>query len=76
MYQIVMLLKVDFRAFISKMILTNPTQVEQSSPTTAMQVPRRRRSTYSYLTSSLDGAEWSALRTGCTLPLGKDPGTH
>jgi hypothetical protein len=31
---------------------------------------------YSFLTSALDGGELSALRSGCALPLGKDPGTH
>jgi hypothetical protein len=37
----------------------------------------RRYSSYSYLTSALDGGEWSASRPGRTLPPGgKDPGTH
>jgi hypothetical protein len=36
----------------------------------------RRYSSYSYLTSALDGGEWSASRLGHALPLGKGtPGT-
>jgi hypothetical protein len=39
-----------------------------------MQAPRGRRySSYSYLTSTLDGREWSASRSGRDLPRGKDP---
>jgi hypothetical protein len=43
--------------------------------------PRRclgegRCSSYSFSTSALDESEWSALRPGCTLAPGKDPGTH
>jgi hypothetical protein len=34
---------------------------------------RRRYSSYSYLTSALDGGEWSASRPGSALPPGKDP---
>jgi hypothetical protein len=30
-------------------------------------------SSYSFLTSELDGSEWSALRLGRALPPGKDP---
>jgi hypothetical protein len=30
-------------------------------------------SSYSFLTSALDGGEWSASRPGCALPLGKGP---
>jgi hypothetical protein len=39
---------------------------------------KRKRSynCYSFLTSSLDGDEWSATCRGCTLPLEKDPSTH
>jgi hypothetical protein len=33
----------------------------------------RRYSSYSYLTSALDGGEWSASRPGCALPPGKGP---
>jgi hypothetical protein len=33
----------------------------------------RRYSSYSFLTSALDGGEWSASRPGHTLPRGKDP---
>jgi hypothetical protein len=33
----------------------------------------RRCSSYSYLTSALDGGEWSASRTGRALPPGKGP---
>jgi hypothetical protein len=33
----------------------------------------RRYSSYSFLTSALDGGEWSAPRTGRALPRGKDP---
>jgi hypothetical protein len=36
----------------------------------------RRYSSYSFLTSALDGGEWSAPRPGRALPHGKDPGTH
>jgi hypothetical protein len=33
----------------------------------------RRYSSYSYLTSALDGGEWSASRPGRALPPGKGP---
>jgi hypothetical protein len=33
----------------------------------------RRYSPYSYITSALDGGEWSASRPGCALPPGKGP---
>jgi hypothetical protein len=33
----------------------------------------RRYSSYSFLTSALDGGEWSASRPGRTLPPGKEP---
>jgi hypothetical protein len=33
----------------------------------------RKYSSYSFLTSALDGGEWSASRTGCALALGKGP---
>jgi hypothetical protein len=33
----------------------------------------RRYSSYSYLTSALDGGEWSASRSGRALPPGKVP---
>jgi hypothetical protein len=33
----------------------------------------RRYSSYSFLTSALDGGEWSASRPGCALPPGKGP---
>jgi hypothetical protein len=33
----------------------------------------RRYSSYSDLTSALDGGEWSASRPGRVLPLGKEP---
>jgi hypothetical protein len=33
----------------------------------------RRYSSYSYLTSALDGGEWSASRPGRALPPGKEP---
>jgi hypothetical protein len=36
----------------------------------------RKYSSYSFLTSALDGDEWSASRPGCALPLRKTPGTH
>jgi hypothetical protein len=37
----------------------------------------RRYSSYSLLTSALEGDEWSASRTGRVLPPGKEPlGTH
>jgi hypothetical protein len=37
----------------------------------------RRYSSYSFTTSALDGDEWSASRTGRTVPPGKGPtGTH
>jgi hypothetical protein len=37
----------------------------------------RRYSSYSFLTSALEGGEWSASRPGRTLPPGKEPpGTH
>jgi hypothetical protein len=36
----------------------------------------RKYSSYSFLTSALDGGEWSASRLGRTLLRGKDPGTH
>jgi hypothetical protein len=34
---------------------------------------QRRYSSYSFLTSTLDGGEWSASRPGCALPPGKGP---
>jgi hypothetical protein len=33
----------------------------------------KRYNSYSYLTSALDGGEWSASRPGRALPLGKGP---
>jgi hypothetical protein len=36
----------------------------------------RRYSSYSFLTSALDGGEWSASCHGCTLPQGKDLWHH
>jgi hypothetical protein len=33
----------------------------------------KRYSSYSFLTSALDGGEWSASRPGRALPRGKDP---
>jgi hypothetical protein len=33
----------------------------------------RRYSSYSFLTSALDGSEWSASQPGCSLPPGKGP---
>jgi hypothetical protein len=33
----------------------------------------RRYSSYSFLTSALDGGQWSALHPGRTLPPGKEP---
>jgi hypothetical protein len=37
----------------------------------------RRYSSYSFLTSALDGGEWSASRPGRALPPGeRTPGTH
>jgi hypothetical protein len=33
----------------------------------------RRYSSYSFLTSALEGSEWSASRPGRALPLGKEP---
>jgi hypothetical protein len=36
----------------------------------------RRYSSYSFLTSTLDGGEWSASRPGRALPRGKNSGTH
>jgi hypothetical protein len=36
----------------------------------------RRYSSYSFLTSGLDGCEWSASRPGSALPRGKTPSTH
>jgi hypothetical protein len=40
---------------------------------TVMQTPRGRGNSYSFLNSALDGGEWSALRSGRSLLLGKDP---
>jgi hypothetical protein len=40
-----------------------------------MQAPRRY-SSYSFLTATLDGGQWSASRHGRALPLGKEPRTH
>jgi hypothetical protein len=34
---------------------------------------KRKYSSYSFLTSALDGGEWSASRPGRALPRGKDP---
>jgi hypothetical protein len=34
---------------------------------------KRKYSSYSYLTSALDGGEWSASRPGRALPPGKEP---
>jgi hypothetical protein len=36
----------------------------------------KRYSSYCFLTSALEGGEWSASRPGCTLPPGEVPGTH
>jgi hypothetical protein len=33
----------------------------------------RRYSSYSFLTSAIDGGEWSASHPGCALPLRKEP---
>jgi hypothetical protein len=33
----------------------------------------RKYSSYSFMTSAVDGDEWSVSRPGCTLPLGKRP---
>jgi hypothetical protein len=33
----------------------------------------RRYSSYSFLTSALEGGEWSASRPSCALPPGKEP---
>jgi hypothetical protein len=51
---------------------------EQSSPATRHGGAwgERRYSSYSFLTSALDGGEWSASRPGRALPRGKTPGTH
>jgi hypothetical protein len=37
---------------------------------------KRRYSSYSFLTSALDGSEWSASRPGCALARVRAPGTH
>jgi hypothetical protein len=43
-------------------------------PLNAMEaLGERRCCSYSFLTSALDGGEWSASRSGCALPLGKGP---
>jgi hypothetical protein len=39
----------------------------------ALGVGERRYSSYSFLTSALDGGEWSASRLGRALPPGKGP---
>jgi hypothetical protein len=51
---------------------------KQSSPATRHGGVWGKRwySSYSFLTSALDGGEWSASRPGRDLPLGKGPGTH
>jgi hypothetical protein len=52
-------------------------KVKLSRYTPWRRMGERRYSSYSYLTSALDGGEWSASRPGRTLPPGKGPpGTH
>jgi hypothetical protein len=48
---------------------------KQSSPTTRHEDARgeRKCSSYSFLTSALDGGEWSASRPDRALPRGKNP---
>jgi hypothetical protein len=52
------------------------TQKKQSSPATRHDGAwgERRYSSYSFLTSALDGGEWSASRPGRALTRGKGPG--
>jgi hypothetical protein len=42
-------------------------------PPYAMEALWEERRSYSFLTSALDGGEWSASCLGCTLPPGKGP---
>jgi hypothetical protein len=54
---------------------SRPTKAKQSSPATRPSGAwgERSYSSYSFLTSALDGGEWSASRSGRALPRGKDP---
>jgi hypothetical protein len=53
---------------------TTSTKKKQSSPTTRHGGTwGERHSSYSFLTSALDGGKWSASHTGHALPRGKDP---
>jgi hypothetical protein len=60
-----------YRGSLHKIILYK----KQSSPATRHggSCGERRYSSYSFLTSALDGGEWSASRPGRALPHGKDP---
>jgi hypothetical protein len=48
-------------------------QAKQSLYTLWWRLGEMRYSSYSFLTSALDGGEWSASRSGRSLPRGKDP---
>jgi hypothetical protein len=48
-------------------------KVKLSRYTPWRHVGERKESSYSYLTSALDGGEWSASRPSRDLPLGKGP---
>jgi hypothetical protein len=48
-------------------------KAKQSRHTPWWRLGETRYSSYSFLTSALDGDEWSASRPGRTLPRGKDP---
>jgi hypothetical protein len=55
--------------------ICNSTGVKQSCLTTCHEGAwgERKYSSYSFLTSALDGGEWSASRPSRALPRGKDP---
>jgi hypothetical protein len=57
------------------LLTENSGELKQSSPATchAGTWGERRYSSYSFLTSALDGGEWSASRSGRALSRGKDP---
>jgi hypothetical protein len=48
-------------------------KAKQSHYTPRWRLGERKYSSYSFLTSALDGGEWSASRPGRALPRGKDP---
>jgi hypothetical protein len=59
----------DFIHFICVIIFT----YMKSSTTTRLWRGRGRYNSCSFTTSALDGGEWSASRSGCSLPLEKGP---